>query len=94
MDFSLVPGFGNYSRSGSRLCPKHCAGTSLCAELLEHAPVSTLGLALAAPGLKIIQLQVIFYEHLPKKENNVFPMNAVFLALSVFVVIGRFSLFR
>jgi len=62
--------------------------------IAEAARGFARSIALAAPGLKIIQLQVIFYEHLPKKENNVFPMNAVFLALSVFVVIGRFSLFR
>jgi uncharacterized membrane protein YphA (DoxX/SURF4 family) len=49
---------------------------------------------LAALGLTIIQLLAIFYEHLPKKENNVIPMNAVFLALSVFVLVGRLSLFR
>ncbi len=48
---------------------------------------------LAAVGLALIQLLAIFTEHLPKKEYRVLPMNIVLLALSVFVVIGRFSLF-
>lgn len=47
----------------------------------------------AAIGLSIIQLLAIFQEHLPKKEYNVIPMNVVFLALSIFVAIGRWSLF-
>ena len=48
---------------------------------------------LAATGLTLIQLLAIFTEHLPKKEFNVIPMNLVLLALSVFVVIGRWMLF-
>ncbi|HET9915374.1 MAG TPA: DoxX family protein [Anaerolineales bacterium] len=48
---------------------------------------------LAAIGLTLIQLLAIFTEHLPKKEYNVIPMNTVLLALSVFVVIGRWVLF-
>lgn len=48
---------------------------------------------LAAIGLTLIQLLAIFTEHLPKKEYNVIPMNIVLLALSVFVVIGRWVLF-
>lgn len=48
---------------------------------------------LAAIGLTLIQLLAIFTEHLPKKEYNVLPINMVFLALSVFVVIGRWVLF-
>jgi hypothetical protein len=32
-------------------------------------------------------------EHLPKKEFNVLPINAVLLALSVFVALGRWPLF-
>ena len=47
---------------------------------------------LAATGLIIIQLLAIFTEHLPKKEYNVLPFNAVLLALTVFVVFGRWAL--
>jgi len=47
---------------------------------------------LAAVGLTIIQLLAIFTEHLPKKEYNVIPINVVLLALSVFVVAGRWVL--
>ena len=48
---------------------------------------------LAAMGLTLLQLLAIFTEHLPKKEFNVIPMNIVLLALAVFVVVGRWSLF-
>src|SRR5215216_7505633 len=48
---------------------------------------------LAAIGLMLIQLLAIFTEHLPKKEYNVIPVNIVLLALAVFVVIGRWTLF-
>ena len=48
---------------------------------------------LAATGLTLIQLLAIFTEHLPKKEYNVIPMNALLLALSVFVIVGRWVLF-
>jgi putative oxidoreductase len=47
---------------------------------------------LAAVGLTIIQLLAIFTEHLPKKEYNVIPINIVLLALSIFVVAGRWVL--
>jgi putative oxidoreductase len=47
----------------------------------------------AAIGLTLIQLLAIFTEHLPKKEYNVIPMNIVLLALSAFVIIGRWVLF-
>ena len=47
---------------------------------------------LAAVGLTIIQLLAIFTEHLPKKEYNVIPINMVLLALSIFVVAGRWAL--
>ena len=47
---------------------------------------------LAAVGLTIIQLLAIFTEHLPKKEYNVIPVNMVLLALSIFVVAGRWVL--
>jgi uncharacterized membrane protein YphA (DoxX/SURF4 family) len=48
---------------------------------------------LAAVGLALIQMLAIFTEHLPKKEFNVIPINLVLLALAVFVVIGRWTLF-
>jgi uncharacterized membrane protein YphA (DoxX/SURF4 family) len=48
---------------------------------------------LAAIGLTVIQLLAIFTEHLPKKEYNVIPVNIVLLALAVFVIIGRWTLF-
>jgi putative oxidoreductase len=47
---------------------------------------------LAATGLTVIQLMAIFSEHLPKKEYNIILVNAVLLALAVFVVIGRWTL--
>lgn len=47
---------------------------------------------LAAVGLTMIQLLAIFTEHLPKKEYNVIPVNIVLLALSIFVVAGRWVL--
>lgn len=47
----------------------------------------------AAIGLTLIQLLAIFTEHLPKKEYSIIPVNAVFIALSVFVVFGRWTLF-
>jgi hypothetical protein len=47
----------------------------------------------AATGLTIIQLLAIFQEHLPKKEYNVIPVNIVLLALAVFVIVGRWTLF-
>jgi uncharacterized membrane protein YphA (DoxX/SURF4 family) len=48
---------------------------------------------LAAIGLALIQLLAIFTVHLPKKEYQVIPVNIVFLALAIFVVFGRFTLF-
>jgi uncharacterized membrane protein YphA (DoxX/SURF4 family) len=47
---------------------------------------------LAAAGLAAIQLLAIFTEHLPKKEYNVIPINILLLALSIFVVAGRWVL--
>ncbi len=47
---------------------------------------------LAAAGLAVIQLLAIFTEHLPKKEYNVIPINILLLALSIFVVAGRWVL--
>ena len=48
---------------------------------------------LAAVGLILIQLLAIFMEHLPKKEYNVIPINIVLIAISVFIVVGRWTLF-
>lgn len=48
---------------------------------------------IAAIGLSLIQLLAIFTEHLPKKEFNIVPANIVLLALSTFIVIGRWILF-
>src|SRR5215212_1396786 len=48
---------------------------------------------IAAIGLSLIQLLAIFTEHLPKKEFNILPVNIALLALSIFVVIGRWVLF-
>ena len=48
---------------------------------------------LAAVGLLLIQLLAIFTEHLPKKEYNVVPINIVLIAISVFIVFGRWPLF-
>lgn len=48
---------------------------------------------IAAIGLSLIQLLAIFSEHLPKKEYNIIPMNIVLLALSIFIIVGRWILF-
>ncbi len=48
---------------------------------------------LAGIGLMLIQLLAIFTEHLPRKEYNVIPLNILLLTLSIFVVIGRWTLF-
>ncbi len=50
--------------------------------------------ALAAVGLSLIQILAISTVHLPKREYNVLPVNLVLLALSVFVVYGRWGLFQ
>jgi putative oxidoreductase len=47
---------------------------------------------LAAAGLLLIQLLAIFTEHLPKKEYNVIPINLVLIAISMFIVVGRWTL--
>jgi uncharacterized membrane protein YphA (DoxX/SURF4 family) len=47
---------------------------------------------IAAAGLLLIQLLAIFTEHLPKKEYNVIPINLVLIAISVFIVVGRWTL--
>ena len=48
---------------------------------------------LAAVGLTLIQLLAIFTEHLPKKEYNVIPINVLLIAISAFIVFGRWALF-
>src|SRR5918996_550664 len=48
---------------------------------------------LAAIGLTLIQLLAIFTVHLPKKEYNILPINVVLLALSAFIVLGRWAFF-
>ena len=48
---------------------------------------------LAAIGLAVIQLLAIFTEHLPKREYRVIPVNILLLALSVFVLLGRWVFF-
>jgi len=47
----------------------------------------------AAIGLTLIQLLAIFTEHLPKKEYNVISVNILLLALSIFILVGRWVLF-
>jgi len=47
---------------------------------------------LAAIGLTLIQFSAIFTEHLPKKEYKILLLNLYFMALSIFVLIGRWSL--
>jgi hypothetical protein len=47
---------------------------------------------LAAIGRTLIQGFAIFTEHLPKKEYKTLPLTLYFAAMSVFVVIGRWSL--
>ena len=49
---------------------------------------------LAAIGLTLIQGSAILTEHLPKKEYKILPLNLYFMAMSIFVLIGRWSLFR
>ena len=50
--------------------------------------------ALAALGLALIQILAVFSIHLPKMEYNVILVNFVLLALSVFVIYGRWGLFQ
>jgi len=47
---------------------------------------------LAAVGLTLVQGFAIFTEHLPKKEYKFLPLNLYFAAMSIFVIIGRWSL--
>ena len=48
---------------------------------------------LAAIGLTVIQVLAIFTVHLPRKEFNALPMNALLLTLSAFITFGRWELF-
>jgi len=50
--------------------------------------------AIAAIGLTLLQGFAVFTEHLPKKEYKFLPLNIYFAAMSIFVVIGRWSLFE
>ena len=47
---------------------------------------------LAAVGLTLIQGFAIFTEHLPKKEYKILWLNFYLAAISIFVIIGRWSL--
>jgi len=47
---------------------------------------------LAVIGLTLVQGFAIFTEHLPKKEYKFLPLNLYFAAMSIFVIIGRWSL--
>jgi len=47
---------------------------------------------LAAAGLTLVQVFAIFTEHLPKKEYKTLPLNLYFAAMSIFVIVGRWSL--
>jgi len=47
---------------------------------------------LAATGLTSVQGFAIFTEHLPKKEYKFLPLNLYFATMSIFVIIGRWSL--
>ena len=47
---------------------------------------------LAALGLTLVQGFAVFTEHLPKKEYKFLPLNLYFAAMSISIVIGRWSL--
>jgi len=49
---------------------------------------------IGAGGLTVLQGFAIFTEHLPKKEYKLLPLNLYFAAMSVFVTVGRWSLFE
>ena len=49
---------------------------------------------LAAIGLTVIQVLAIFKEHMPRKEYQSIPLNIMLVALSIFVMIGRWGLFQ
>ena len=53
------------------------------------APWLTL---LAAFGLTLIQVLAILTAHLPLKEYKMLPLNVYFMAMSLFVLIGRLQL--
>lgn len=47
---------------------------------------------LAALGLTLIQTLAIFTAHLPLKEYRILPLNLYFMAMSLFVLAGRWQL--
>lgn len=47
---------------------------------------------LAAFGLTLVQILAIVTEHLPKKDFKFLPLNLYFMAISIFVLIGQWSL--
>ncbi|MFL7867785.1 MAG: hypothetical protein AB8I58_03100 [Anaerolineales bacterium] len=49
---------------------------------------------LAASGLTLVQLSAIFTEHLPEKEYKILSLNLYFMAMSIFVLVGRWNLFN
>ena len=46
---------------------------------------------LAAIGFGFIQILAIFTVHIPRRDYNILPLNVVLLALSVFVMVGRWA---
>jgi uncharacterized membrane protein YphA (DoxX/SURF4 family) len=46
---------------------------------------------LAAIGLAVIQVLAVAAVHVPRKEYNALPMNAVLLGLAVFAAVGRWA---
>jgi uncharacterized membrane protein YphA (DoxX/SURF4 family) len=46
---------------------------------------------LAALGLTLIQIFAIFTAHLPLKEYRIIPLNLYFMAMSLFVLVGRWQ---
>lgn len=47
---------------------------------------------LAAVGLSVIQVMAISTVHIPRKEYKMLPLNLYFLAVSIFILIGRWPL--
>jgi hypothetical protein len=47
---------------------------------------------LAAFGLTLIQVLAVFTAHLPLKEYKILPLNLYFMAMSLFVLLGRWEL--
>lgn len=57
--------------------------------LISFLPWLTI---LAAFGLSLVQLMAIVTVHVPRREFKILPFNVFFLAISIFVLIGRWSL--